>query len=134
MQASCQCGQLTARIADGAEATTIMCHCIDCQRRSGSPFGAIAYFPREAVAISGRTTEYTRPADSGSEFTTGFCPTCGSTVYARPARIPSITGVTLGCLAGAEVPSPAVSVYEQSMHDWFEVPEGVSRHPRGRNS
>ena len=53
MQASCQCGKLTAEVADGAEAMSILCHCLDCQRRTGSPFGTIAYFPGEAVTVSG---------------------------------------------------------------------------------
>ena len=80
MQASCQCGSLTATIADGAEATTVVCHCIDCQKRSGSPFGAMAYYPDDAVSIGGEAREYSRPTDSGKTYTTGFCSTCGSTL------------------------------------------------------
>ena len=72
MQASCQCGNLTAEIADGAEAMTVACHCIDCQKRSGSPFGVMAYYPDASVAIGGEAREYARPTDSGHTFTTGF--------------------------------------------------------------
>lgn len=74
MQASCQCGNLTAEISDHVEPVIVMCHCIDCQRRSGSQFGSIAYYPAEAVAIAGEAREYGRPTDSGNTFTTGFCP------------------------------------------------------------
>jgi hypothetical protein len=134
MQASCQCGKLAATIADGAEAVTVMCHCLDCQRRTGSPFGTIAYFPREAVTISGKPREFTRPTDAGNSFTTGFCADCGSTVYARASRMPEITGVTLGTLADPTFPAPIRSVYEQSKHDWVPMPDSVTRHPRGRDS
>jgi hypothetical protein len=134
MQASCQCGKLTATVADGAEAMTILCHCRDCQRRSGSPFGAIAYFPHEAVAISGTPREFTRPTDAGNTFTTGFCPDCGSTVYAKASRMPEITGVTIGTLADTAFAAPIRSVYEQSKHAWVSLPEGMTHHPRGRDS
>jgi len=134
MKASCQCGKLTAAVADHAEAMTILCHCLDCQRRTGSPFGAIAYFPREAVTISGSPREFTRPTDSGNSFTTGFCPDCGSTVYAKASRMPDITGVTVGTLADPAFPAPIRSVYEQSRHAWVVLPDDMSHHPRGRDS
>ena len=134
MQASCQCGKLTAAVAEGADAMTVMCHCLDCQRRSGSPFGSIAYFPGDAVTISGSPREFTRPTDNGYSFTTGFCPECGSTVYARASRMPEITGVPLGAFADPSFAQPLRSVYEQSKHGWVPLPEGLTHHPRGRET
>jgi hypothetical protein len=134
MQASCQCGALTAEIADGAEPTVVMCHCIDCQKRSGSQFGSIVYYPAGEVAISGEAREFSRPTDSGYTFTTGFCPTCGSTVYARASRMPEIVGVTVGTIATPSFPQPVRSVYEQSRHHWIELPADMAHHPRGRDS
>ena len=134
MQASCQCGSQPVEIDDGAEPTVVMCHCFDCQRRSGSQFGSIAYYPAESIAISGEAREFTRGSDSGHAFTTGFCPTCGSTVYARPARMPEIVGVTVGTIADPSFPRPLRSVYEQSKHHWIELPEEIAHHPRGRDS
>lgn len=134
MQASCQCGSLTAQIRDGAEPTVIMCHCIDCQRRSGTQFGSIAYFPVGAVAVSGEAREFTRQTDSGHAFTTGFCPTCGSTVYARPGRSPEIVGVTVGTIADPAFPPPLRSVYEQSRHTWVAPPPEAQGFARGRDS
>jgi hypothetical protein len=134
MQASCQCGKLIATVADGAEAMTVLCHCRDCQRRTGSPFGAIAYFPREAVAIDGTPREFTRASDAGNAFTTGFCADCGSTVYAKASRMPEITGVPVGAFADPAFAPPVRSIYEQSKHHWVALPEGVTHHPRGRES
>ena len=134
MKASCQCGKLTATVADGAEATTIMCHCRDCQRRTGSPFGTIAYYPAEAVTISGAPREFTRATDAGNTFTTGFCPDCGSSVYAKASRMPAETGVTVGSFADPAFPAPIRSVYEQSMHAWLPALDGMTHHPRGRDS
>lgn len=134
MLARCQCGSLTASIDDDAEPTVVMCHCIDCQRRSGSQFGSIAYYPRDSVSFAGEAREFTRATDSGSTFTTGFCPQCGSTVYARSGRMPEIVGVTAGTIADPTFPQPVRSVYEQSRHHWIALPDTMSHHPRGRDS
>ena len=134
MKANCQCGQLTATVTDGAEAITVLCHCLDCQRRTGSPFGAIAYFPQDAVTVSGSPREFTRPTDASNSFTTGFCSECGSTVYAKASRLPDITGVPVGAFADPSFPPPIRSVYEQSKHPWVALPEGIPHHPRGRET
>jgi antitoxin (DNA-binding transcriptional repressor) of toxin-antitoxin stability system len=134
MHASCQCGSLTAEIRGGAEPTVVACHCIDCQKRSGSPFGSMAYFLRSDVAITGEAREYARPTDSGNIYTTGFCPTCGSTVYGKASARPEIVGLTVGTIGDAALPSPARSVYEQSRHGWVTMPETTAGFVRGRDS
>lgn len=133
MQASCQCGNLTAEIADGAEPMVVMCHCLDCQKRSGSQFGSIVYYPARQVSVSGEAREFERPIDAGNRFTTGFCPDCGSTVYAKASRMPEITGVTVGTLADPSFPRPTRSVYEQSKHGWIELPAEIQGFVRGRD-
>lgn len=62
--ASCSCGQLQARTE--AEPLRVgVCHCLACQRRTGSVYGAQARFPRSAVTITGSATEYLRAGDEG---------------------------------------------------------------------
>ena len=91
--AACACGQLSVA-CEGEPVRISMCHCLECQRRTGSVFGAQARYPREAVTIAGRATEYTRTGDEGGKVTSRFCPVCGSTVYWELDNIP---GVCLGC-------------------------------------
>jgi hypothetical protein len=133
MQASCQCGDLTAAIAEGAEPMVIACHCLDCQKRTGSPFGQIAYYDEALVEVAGAASEFSRPCDSGHTFTTGFCPRCGSTVYARASQYPAITGVTVGTFGDPGFPAPLRSVYEQSKHRWLAMPEASAGFLRGRD-
>lgn len=78
--AACSCGKL--RVETRGEPTRIsMCHCLECQRRTGSAFGMQARFPDDAVTIEGTSRAFTRTADSGNRITFHFCPECGSTVY-----------------------------------------------------
>lgn len=43
--AQCCCGALRAE-ATGEPAFAGACHCPECQRRTGSPFGVSTYFPK----------------------------------------------------------------------------------------
>ena len=134
MKASCQCGQLTAHAPDDPPPYVVACHCRDCRKRSGSPFGAMAYFPAETLAVSGEQREFTRPTDSGHTYTTGFCPQCGTTLTGRASRMPEIAGVAIGCIDEGDVPPPARSVYEQSKCAWVTLTGDMAHHVRGRDS
>ena len=79
-RASCSCGQLTVEV-EGDPLRVSICHCLACQRRTGSVFGAQARWAREQARIEGDATEYVRISDEGDERSFFFCPRCGATVY-----------------------------------------------------
>ena len=119
--ATCSCGQLRAR-CEGEPVRVSMCHCLECQKRTGSTFGAQARWPRDLVTIEGRTSEYVRIADSGKRLTFYFCPHCGSTVYHQLEGFPDLVAVTMGCFADPTFPEPKFSVYESRKHPWSGIP------------
>jgi hypothetical protein len=101
-----------------------MCHCLACQRRTGSPFGVQARFTRQQItAIEGRATEYLRIADSGNRARFHFCPDCGSTVYWQMEVLPDVIGVAVGAFADPQFPPPKASVYEARRHPWTAIPD-----------
>ena len=80
-----------------------MCHCLACQKRSGSAFALTARWPADRVTIEGNAHEYVRIGDEGSAATFRFCPTCSTTVYfdsdgmpARSAASPSTERMPTG--------------------------------------
>jgi hypothetical protein len=99
----------------------IACHCIDCQRRTGAPFSVGAFYPAEAIGISGTTKEFTRAAASGGKVHFYFCPDCGSTVYWKATNLPGMIGVAVGAMADPGYPAPVISVFEQSKHAWIDI-------------
>ena len=122
--ASCSCGQLRVT-TEGEPVRISMCHCLECQRRTGSAFGAQSRFPRERVKMEGKATKWTRTGDDGGELTFSFCPTCGTTVYYVVKDQPELIAVTLGAFADPTFPAPRFSVYETRKHPWVSVPEGA---------
>lgn len=122
--ASCSCGKL-ALVARSEPVRISVCHCLACQRRTGSAFGAQARFPSVAVEVSGPSTAYRRIADSGNAITFHFCPHCGSTVYYAPEAEPGVIAVPLGAFADPDFPRPRVSVYESRRHGWVGLPDDI---------
>ena len=115
--ASCSCGQL--RLTCESEPVRIsICHCLECQKRTGSVFATQARFPREGVTIEGRATQWSRVGDSGDGATFHFCPVCGSIVYWEPSAAPDLVYVAVGMFADPSFPPPHVSVYEVRRHPW----------------
>ena len=126
--ASCTCGQLKAAVT-GEPVRVSVCHCLACQRRTGSLFGAQARFPREAITISGQGTEFVRVGDEGTRITFTFCPVCGSTVFYALAGHEEVIAIPVGAFADPAFPAPAFSVYEERMHSWVNMPADMEHMP-----
>ena len=122
--AACSCGQLRLEV-EGEPGRVSVCHCLACQRRTGSAFGAQARFPADRVRISGRFTEYERRSDDGEARTFRFCPGCGATVFYTTPDAPDLIAVPVGAFADPGFPAPTVSVYESRRHPWVGLPEGI---------
>jgi len=120
--ASCSCGQLTA-VASGEPVRVSICHCLACQRRTGSVFGAQARFRREHVEVKGRSSIHVRVADSGNTLTFHFCPVCGATVHYTLTGHEELVAIPIGAFADPGFPEPAFSVYESRKHGWVVPPE-----------
>ena len=120
-RATCSCGQLNLTI-EGEPARISMCHCLECQRRTGAVIGNQARFRREQITFTGKSTAWTRMAESGNALTFHFCPTCGSTVYWEGQGFPGYVAVAIGTFADPNFPGPTISVWEDSRHLWVTLP------------
>ena len=115
--ASCGCGQLRLT-CEGEPLNVGICHCLDCQKRTGNVFSTQARFPSTAVTAQGRAAHWRRAGDSGQSATFSFCPVCASTVCWSPDAAPEVVLVAVGAFADPSFPPPRVSVYEDRQHPW----------------
>ena len=67
-RATCSCGQLHLTI-EGEPARISMCHCLECQRRTGAVISNQARFHREQITFTGKSTAWARTAESGNGLT-----------------------------------------------------------------
>ena len=125
--AECSCGQLRATTR-GEPIRISMCHCLACQRRTGSTYGAQARFLSANVTLEGRSTAYTRTGDSGSKITFHFCPICGATVHYGLEQLVDAVVIPLGAFADPAFPAPRISIYEARRHAWVSAPIDAEHH------
>jgi hypothetical protein len=97
-----------------------MCHCLECQRRTGAVISNQARF-RE-VTIAGNVSAWTRTAESGNVMTFYFCPICGSTVNWENEGFPGYVTVAIGNFADPNFPAPTIAVWEETRHSWVSLP------------
>ena len=115
----------------GEPAAVSLCHCLDCQRRTGSLFGIGAFFAKEQVTVAqGSPIQFRRGSDSGSAVTAHFCGVCGSTVWWEPERLPSMVGVAVGAFADPDFPAPVQATWDVRQHRWLRLPVEVASYPR----
>jgi hypothetical protein len=122
-RASCSCGQLQA-VVDSDPVRVSICHCLACQRRTGSSYGYQARFPAQSVTISGRSTQFIRHSDEDAEVRlSNFCPDCGATVFFTNGADEDGIAIPVGAFADPAFPPPQISVWEERKHGWVVVPD-----------
>lgn len=122
-EASCSCGNIRVR-CKGEPVRISVCHCIECQRRTGSVFSAQARFLKENVElVFGNPRIFERVGDDGGRITQRFCGDCGTTVWYTIDNDRERIAVALGAFADPAFPQPRFSVYEERKHAWVAFNE-----------
>ena len=128
-EASCTCGRLRA-VCVGDPVRVSVCHCLNCQRRSGSVFAVQARWPDDLVTLTGDAHEFALQGDSGGTATFRFCPECGATISYVCDAMEGVTAIPVGAFADPRFPPPAYSVYESRKHGWVTITgDDIDRFP-----
>jgi hypothetical protein len=127
-EAACSCGQLRLT-AEGEPFAVSLCHCLACQRRTGSAFGIQAGFKSDQVSVAGRYSDYSRISDESDrkEHVFHFCPECGSTVFYTEPTEPDLAVVMVGAFADPGFPPPTESGYDSRRHHWLALPDSIQQ-------
>ena len=78
-----------------------ICHCLSCQRRTGSAFGMQAGFRADQVQVAGRYVDYARTSDEQDRkvHVFHFCPECGGSVFYTEPDEDDLVVVAVGAFA-----------------------------------
>lgn len=125
-EAACSCGQLRLAV-EGEPFAVGICHCLACQRRTGSAFGMQAGYDEGQVEVTGRSTEYARTSDEADRkvHVFHFCPECGSTVFYTEPDEPGLLVVMTGAFADPAFPAPTEAGYQNRRHRWVALPDMI---------
>ncbi len=116
-QGGCLCGAVRYEV-DGPPVVVAHCHCINCQKASGSSHSTGAMFRDEQIRLTGNVAEYKYKADSGHEVTRVFCPTCSSSILGHNTGMMGFSTITLGTLDDSSEFEPQVTIFARNRKAW----------------
>jgi hypothetical protein len=127
---SCHCGNIRYE-AEVDPARVAICHCTDCQVLTGSPYRVSVVVPADRFRLlAGEPKIYMKTAQSGNRRAHGFCPDCGTPVFARPDADPPPTyTLRIGSLAQRAQLPPQRQIWCRSMLDWSQDVRGLPSSP-----
>jgi hypothetical protein len=123
-EGGCSCGEVRYRL-ESEPLFTHCCHCLNCQRQTGSAFVINLLIEADRVKVlTGAPEPVDVPRDDGSTQTIYRCPTCQIAVFSRYSRT-DVLFVRGGTLDDASAMAPDVHIYTRSKLDWVALPESV---------
>jgi len=129
LRGGCLCGAV--RYSTTAEPVTSgVCHCRDCQKFTGSAFGALVYVPKETLMLEGTTKTFTSPGGSGKPMLRHFCPECGSSIAQEPGTRPGIVVLNIGTLDDPKSITPAREIFCDDALPWVQTIGEMPRFPK----
>jgi hypothetical protein len=125
LEGGCACGAVRYRL--GSEPMFVhCCHCLDCQRQTGSAFVLNALIETDRVAVlSGAPAPVAVPTDSGRPHEIFRCPTCHTALWSDYGRRGVLRFVRMGTLDDPSALQPDVHIYTRSKLPWVALPAGV---------
>jgi len=123
-EGGCACGAVRYRLASDPLFTNC-CHCLNCQRQTGSAFVINILIESDRVELlAGDPRPLDVPRDDGSTQRIFRCPTCGVAVYSHYGY-PKVSFVRGGTLDEPSSVAPDVHIYTRSKLPWITLPEAA---------
>jgi hypothetical protein len=125
LEGGCSCGAVRYRLTR-APMLVHCCHCLDCQRQTGSAFVLNALIEADCVErLSGAPEPVSMPTDSGHPHDIYRCAICETAVWSDYGRRRVMIFLRTGTLDVPSALAPDVHIYTRSKLPWVTLPEGV---------
>jgi len=129
----CVCKKIRYSIS-GSPLRVTVCHCMWCQRRTGSAFGVELVFNKNQIQFhTDSLSVYRHISDeSGRWLDQHFCNTCGSNIGLTLEAVPLIQSISVGSLddqTWSELTNlDRRHVFVRSARQWSEIPGDVEQY------
>jgi hypothetical protein len=123
-EGGCACGAIRYRLTSDA-LFTHCCHCLNCQRQTGSAFVVNLLIEADRVEIlAGAPQPVDAPRDDGTMQRIFRCPTCQVAVYSEYGG-PAVRFVRGGTLDEPSSVVPDVHIFTRSKLPWITLPDST---------
>ena len=124
LEGGCGCGEVRYRLAS-EPLFTHCCHCLNCQRQTGSAFVINLLIEADRVVLlAGEPEPVEAPRDDGSKQRIFRCPSCQVAVFSQYGR-PEVSFVRGGTLDQPSSIAPDVHIFTRSKVPWVALPEST---------
>ena len=125
LEGGCACGAVRYRLT-AAPMFVHCCHCLDCQRQTGSAFVLNALIETDRITLlSGEPEAAAVPTDSGRPHRIFRCPSCRTAVWSEYGGVSALRFVRVGTLDDPSALRPDVHIYTRSKLPWITLPPDV---------
>jgi len=125
LEGGCACGAVRYRMTSGPMFVHC-CHCLDCQRQTGSAFVLNAIIETDRVELlEGEPRPIAMATDSGRPHRIFRCPDCQTAVFSEYGGAGALRFVRIGTLDRPSALAPDVHIFTRSKQPWVRLPEGV---------
>lgn len=121
LHGGCFCGAVRYRL-DGAPLLVHVCHCHDCQTRSGSVYALIVLVRTADLSVSGPLRTARRTTGRGAMVDDNACPTCDVRLLASAVAAPEYTSLRGGTFDDASWAVPIAQTWTESAIPWAILP------------
>ena len=109
------------------------CHCVHCQRASGSHGTVAAFVPRDGFKLTkGTLKRFSTKADSGRTLFRYFCGDCGSPIYSQRAKTPEMMVLKVGTLDAPINLKVVMTIWTNSARPWLYQDPTIEHYPENR--
>ncbi len=99
------------------------CHCLDCQRHTGSAFAINAMIETDQIELlAGRPEPISMPTESGRPHDIHRCPTCKVAVWSDYGRRANLRFLRVATLDEPHAIVPDVHIFTRSKVPWVGLP------------
>ncbi|KAF2745691.1 hypothetical protein M011DRAFT_426808 [Sporormia fimetaria CBS 119925] len=104
------------------------CHCVECQKSSGSAFASIATVEFDALSTLSSARPLLIPVSSSHRYKMlATCPRCRDVCWTWTNVSPATLDVRIGTLDLPNLFAPDVHIFVGAMVDWIRLPEEVGK-------
>jgi len=130
IEGGCLCGQVRYH-ADADPVMQVICHCVSCQRNTGSGFSINLAVPADSLIVTGEShrTYLDRSGSSGKTFERHFCGACGSPIFGRGEAYGALSFVKAGTLDDHSWLDPALHIWCAEKMACIQIPAAANQAP-----
>jgi len=121
----CLCGAIKYEFDKSNLISAHHCHCIDCQKSTGSGKSTILLLPAQAILMDGELKFYTSTTSSGRNMSRGFCQECGSPVLSFIKEMQEVNFLKAGSLDDSSWLKIDSNFYSSSAHSWSPIDDDI---------